>query len=368
MPLNEFDQSMIANISAQQLGAANAAAGAPPGATPPVDPAAAMQQAAPPPPPKASQAPTAQEKATTAAAPQESGAEDPLEFIELDHEEGKRQYTKKQLKSTMDRYRDVNFKWQNMKPVADIVEQLLGEAKKNGYDGNPKEAAELIQASLQAYMQNPQMGQQKGQQPGEKGEPKAAKAEMSAPDGEWEETLSKWEKENAVSLPPMYKDQVKSSRELGSKVDQLMKLVQSAMSSATMGQQAVEGAQGVAQQAQQAQMSVAQQTIKNNLTQSMMAQQIDPAAQQDFLIFAMDRGYTPEDFIDPQLASTVMQDYKANKDAPEINRLREIAKRRQAFTGMVEGAPGGASPPAAGPADPMFNSMLGSAMTARNMG
>ena len=298
----------------------------------------------------------------------ESGADEPIDFIELDDEGGaKRQLTKKQIKSTLDRYRDLNYKWQDMKPVADIVSTLLGEAEKKGIKGTSKDVADLIKASITAYLSNPTLGHQKdGVQSKETG---PAKGEMSPPgDDNWEETLSSWEKENAVALPPGYKDSMKSSKELNSKVDRLMNLVQTAMQSANMGQQAISGAQSVAQQAAQTQMSATQTSIKNNLTQAAMAAQVDPSAQQDFLVFAMQRGYTPEDFIDPELASVVMQDYKANKDAPEINRLRSIAQRRQAFTGMVEGAPGGAAAAPAPGGDPMLQSLIGKAMQSRNLG
>jgi hypothetical protein len=357
------DQALIAQLSGQQLGAPPAAA-APAGAMPPEQPAS------PPVAPKANPNPTAQEKAVAAAAPTDAGAEEAIDFIELDDDDGsKRQMTKKQIKSTLDRYRDLNYKWQDMKPVADIVQQLLSTAEKSGYKGNSKEVAEFIQASVQAYITNPTMGQQKGQKggqpPQETGGP--PKAPMSAPD-EGDEHLSKWEKENAVSLPPGYRESLSSMKGLGSKVDQIMAMLQGAMQSSNMGVQAQQAGQQAVQQGQQATMSAAQQQIKNNLTQAMMQAQIDPSAQQDFMVFAMQRGYTPEDFIDPGLASTVMQDYKANKDAPEINRLREIAARRQAFTGMVEGAPGAGASASAPAGDPMLAGMIGSAMRSRNLG
>ena len=51
-------------------------------------------------------------------------------------------------------------------------------------------------------------------------------------------------------------------------------------------------------------------------------------------MFAAERGYTMEDFADPQLTIKVMTDYKNNKSSPEMARL-EIMGKRQAFTGSV---------------------------------
>jgi hypothetical protein len=67
------------------------------------------------------------------------------------------------------------------------------------------------------------------------------------------------------------------------------------------------------------------------------------------------------------MASTVVNDYKANKDAPEIQRLRAIAQKRAAFTGNVEGAPGAgaAGAPAAGGVDPGFGKLVDRAFAQR---
>jgi hypothetical protein len=107
--------------------------------------------------------------------------------------------------------------------------------------------------------------------------------------------------------------------------------------------------------------------VMNNIKSAMQGAQMTPADIQDFQAFSMARGYSPEDFIDPELAQTVVSDFAANRQAPEIGRLREIAQRRQAFTGSVGGAPGGAGAPSQAPADPMFAGMLSSAMGNRNM-
>ena len=109
--------------------------------------------------------------------------------------------------------------------------------------------------------------------------------------------------------------------------------------------------------------------VSNNLTQAFAQNglQTDPETRADFRMFAAQRGYDFPDFMDPQMAATVAADYKANKDAPEVARLREMAKKRQAFTGQVEGAPGAAGAGVAPAGDPMLANMISSAMGKRNM-
>ena len=66
------------------------------------------------------------------------------------------------------------------------------------------------------------------------------------------------------------------------------------------------------------------------------------AESDDFFTFAFERGYSNEDFIDPQLVDTIMGDYVAVKGTPEMERLKDMAKRRVAFTGNVNATPGSA--------------------------
>ena len=70
-----------------------------------------------------------------------------------------------------------------------------------------------------------------------------------------------------------------------------------------------------------------------------LALNLPDESEQEFMQFAYSRGYTVEDFIDPELTMTVAQDFKANQDAPELERLRGITQKRQAFTGNSSGTP-----------------------------
>jgi hypothetical protein len=114
--------------------------------------------------------------------------------------------------------------------------------------------------------------------------------------------------------------------------------------------QAVEGmmrnAQGSAQQgAELAASGIADKSsamatrISNNLDRMAQKTGLGEDQAEDFRIFAFERGYTSEDFLDPQLAMKVGTDYKNSIESGDMERLREIAKRRQAFTGTVGNTP-----------------------------
>lgn len=366
--------NLIEQLAAQRLGPAQQQEAPPQGG--PVDPAAAMaamQQAQAqqqPPQPKASQTPTQQEKAVAKVAPKDAGSEASIQFVELDDGAGnKRQLTHEQIKGTLDRYRDLNHKWQTdiapIRPVLDVVKEMMAAAKAGGNDPKSEEMAELVRAAVKAYIASPVMGKgapdQKPQQEGSGAKPPIASADE---DGD----LERWEKENAVKLPPGYKQQISQGKDLQGQISQILELLKGAQGPANT---VASAAQGVEQQFQQAQgigAQAAKQTIINNVRAAMMGAQLTPQDAPDFQAFSMARGYSPEDFIDAELTQTVVQDFKANRQAPEIQRLREVAQRRQAFTGSVDGAPGGGRmAPAAGAADPMFDAITSTGMNARGI-
>lgn len=355
-------EDLMQAIATEKLGAPTA------GATPPATPGAAPGAAAPPAePPKASDAPTAQEQGAAKAAPVSTGDEPAFEFVSIDDGEGgKRDLTHQQIKGTMDRYRDLNHRWQTdvapVKPVLALAKKLMDAAKAGGHEANGDELAQFIESAVKAYASNPQMGG--GGKTG--APPMGGEANPNQGDND-DGALSAWEKENAVKLPPGYRENVSATKELSSKLDRIMGLLSQTSSAGGVLQQREAEATGQVATAHAAQLSAAKQAVVTNIKGAMMAAKLTPEDLPDFQSFAQARGYGPEDFIDPELTKTVVGDFAANRQAPEIERLRSIAARRQAFTGVGTSAPGGSAATPQAPADPLLAQLTDAAMASRNM-
>lgn len=320
--------------------------GAPPGAPPAANPAAAaaaaapMQPAQPPPPdPAAMRADkdTAADKAATALAPKDESKAMSADAViyEVPFGDQTRKLTPQQIAATFERYRDLNYEHSQLKPVIELVKQKNLSAE---------QLAKLIEGEAT-------MGADAG-----KADAKQA-AKSNDPDPA-DDDLSKWERENAAALPPGYRKLLESTTGSTKQMEQVMQLLQ----------QLVAGTAGVADaakqnhaQTQQTRIEAIRRSIGVNLDRAQQQLQLPSDAANDFMTFAMERGYTVEDFVDPQLTVSVMTDFRNAMQSPEMERLRGIAQRRQAYTGTLgQGASAGG--PAAGPADPQqerFTQLLG---------
>tara|TARA_B100000123_G_C25710938_1_gene419908 strand:- start:927 stop:1424 length:498 start_codon:yes stop_codon:yes gene_type:complete len=136
-------------------------------------------------------------------------------------------------------------------------------------------------------------------------------------------------------------------------------------SAGQINQDAAQTAVAAEQQAQDAY----RQTAANNLNEIQAKYKLPDSESDDFFTFAYERGFTQEDFIDIGLVDKIMGDYVAVKGTPEMERLREMAKKRVAYTGNVTATPGSAS--AGGvKSDPnmdFINKVAEDAMKKRNM-
>ena len=316
--------------------------------------------------------PTDKREATEkAAAPQTEGdkvsepAAEPVSNEELSAlykikiGDSERELTDKQIAGTFERYRDLNFKHSQMKPVIDTVGQLM---ERTGIDAETMNN-EII-AALKAKQHNPQMGQQSNApnttQQGEKGE---APNDLLSGD-----MLAQYEEQNAVQLPPGYRDLVASRDQTSQQLAQMQQMMQ----------QLLAQSQGVANAARQAGQQ--QSVDRAQLMQQRIGQNIDQAAQRhlgttdqsasnDFLAFIYERGYTTDDFVDAALADRAMADFANLRNQPEMERLRQAAQRRQAFSfnGTMGNTAGQGAAEAAAPSDPQtpFEQMADAAMTKR---
>ena len=165
----------------------------------------------------------------------------------------------------------------------------------------------------------------------------------------------------------MYKQAISQTAGMSSQIEELKALVQQ------LAQSSNQTAAAAGEQLQQAGTQRAQagmQQIQNNLQSIQQKYQFSDDAEQAFMTFVNERGYMLEDLMDKTLADKLGSDFKAVQQSPEIDRLRAIAERRQAFTGTSTPSPtGGAATPNPAPsADQEFmDAATQTAMRNRNM-
>lgn len=316
--------------------------------------------AAPPAPPKAPDRDTAQDKAAEKGAPKTEAdrqGDDPVVYS-VDFGDGKkRDLTPTQIRGTMERYAALNFQNQQLAPVHSVIQKLT-QANPNL---TPKQLAAKLEEVYSAAEKNTTLGHDTdGNETGRNAQKPQSAEDIST-------ALTQWEEENAVSLPPGYK-------ELMANGGQQMQSMQAQMQQmAQLLQQVVARAGGTADAARQAmgdaqtqQTDAIRQQIANNIDRVQAHLQLPDESANDFLMFAAERGFTLEDFVDPQLTVRVMQDFRNNMQSPEMDRLRQIAQRRQAYTGSMGATP--AAGGAAGGAEPSsFDQFASSIMAQRGL-
>lgn len=288
---------------------------------------------------------TQDEKASSEGSPKTEGDQSMADAVVYEIEFGendKRKLTPQQIKSTMERYSALNYEHAQNKPILELASKLR-EANPNA---KPEQIAQYLAASIAASQKNATMG--KGQK-----EPDASKRDATpGPDADdIEAQLAKWEDENAASLPPGYKDMIVGARQgqqsIQKQLEDTQKMLMAVLSRTEgVANAARDGSDKAAQQ----QVDAIKTQIGNNIDRSQAALQLPDDKVNDFLMFTAERGFTMEDFVDPQLTHRVMTDFKNNMDSGEMDRIRAIHQRRQAYTGSmgpssssgdVSGQPGG---------------------------
>lgn len=372
--LNDQDKAMIDQLAGQRLGDANAQQATAPEQV--ADPSMEVPAGTPPQPVPQQQAqkqedkPTEVEKAQEAVSPKteaDNSMDESVTMIKVDFGNGDvRDLSSNQIKETFNRYKDANYKlMQNkpMQPAMDFIQSIVNGASKNGQQVGADDVVQFLQAASQAYIKNPTMGAQKDPTPDRQGTPVTNMANLET---EFEDQIKRWEEENAVSLPPMFREGFKTIQALQNDNANMRQTMNQFLASAgQINQDAAQTAVAAEQQAQDAY----RQTAANNLNEIQAKYKLPDSESDDFFTFAYERGFTQEDFIDIGLVDKIMGDYVAVKGTPEMERLREMAKKRVAYTGNVTATPGSAS--AGGvKSDPnmdFINKVAEDAMKKRNM-
>lgn len=343
----EQDEQIIAQMAAQQLGA------------PAPEQPAQQEPAAD---PKQDNPATNTEKIQEAVSPETEGDMQREEaFIEVDFGDGRKEVmSATQIAGITSRYKDLNHKnatrYKPLEPAINLLEQVMANAQAQGHDVSGDDVAQFVAAAMQGFQSNPTMGGQQDPTP-------------DRPDGNFDSQIDaeieQWERENAVTLPPMYRQGMGLIRNLMAENEGLKQNVG----------QLLQMAQGINQESQQ-QLNAAQQSgdmvyrqqAANNLNEAQQAFQLPDELEDDFFNFAYGRGYSVEDFIDRDLTMKVMQDFTANQQTPEMERLRALNQKRQAFTGATSATPSAGGAPQQVDANQQFmDSVAQQAMQKRGM-
>lgn len=280
-------------------------------------------------------------QAQTQASPQTEADKMALDAImyEIPMGEGQdpRKMTPTQIKAVLDRYSSLNYTHSQLKPVIDVVNAYIQQ--------NPNKTPQSIAQTLLDLARADQPNAQFGRAAEQRQDSQAASAPADR------EALAKWAEDNAVSLPPGYESMMTGMQQQQTAMQQMMTMMQRVLGqSQGMTQAAAIAQRGM--QGNKAQMI--QQQIGMNLDRVQQHLQLPDDAANDFMMFAGERGYTLEDFVDPQLALKVMTDFKNVLSGPEMQRIRDIATRRQAFTSTgIGGTPAAAPAAAAAPETPL---------------
>ncbi len=275
-----------------------------------------------------------------------------IDFGETDAEGNKKQrkLTPQQIKSTFERYSAMNFKNAQYKPITDVIENYM----KANPGATPKQIAEQLENISKAGESNPTMGNTDG--------------EKSMSPDDMSKALSKWEEDNAATLPPGYKEMMTANGSGMADMQRALAETQNMLKMVLANSQGVaDAAAGEVQNAQNQQINAVRGQIANNIDRVQQALGLPDSAADDFMVFAAERGFTMEDFVDPQMTVKVMQDFKNNMDSPEMERMRNIAQRRQAFTGSLGATPSSSGGAAPTPEASTFDQFAASAMAKRGI-
>ena len=328
------DQEQINRIVSQQLG---------------------VQSQQPPAPPAEPPEETETEKAQTDVSPKtedDKTDEDPMAFIEIQMGGDLRKLTDKQIASTYDRYSKLNHRHAEMSPVIKVIDQLVAQS-----GATPGQAAQyMVDLLAQAGKKNVTMGGDGNASPRPGQDTPPANMEAQG------DPFANWESENDVSLPPGYREQAQQFSNMNTELGQIKQMLMGVLNSA----------RGTTQQAMQQQNNAAamrEEAIKNNIRVN-----IDNAANrhglsetdsEDFMVYMAERGFTLEDFIDPELADKVTKDFSMNRNGPELEQLRKIHERRIAFKGTMPGTPAADAGPVPQEGDQTMSNMINSALNKR---
>ena len=202
-----------------------------------------------------------------------------------------------------------------------------------------------------------------GQKPQGEGKKDGPAAAPQPDDFDWQ----KWERDNAIELPPFLKQQsavIKGQNDqitrLSAAVGQLSEMMRAGIEAGAIASKQTLGAvEQVAGGLADRRQTLMREQIGLNINKAQGKYGLPDDKAQEFINFAAMRGYGIDDFIDDELADQVVGDYHRFLQAPEYDRMRKQMERRSAAMGSVGAAPtGGGSGDAPPAGDGFINRMV----------
>ena len=281
--------------------------------------------------PKPADAPTTNmEKAQEMASPQTEGdrtSADPVEFLKV----GDQTMTAAQIKGTRDRYAALNNKHSQNAEVYGYVDQMMEKGNMS-----PSQAKALIDGSLKrAFTKNAQFGK------GAKPPAGQGQANPNAQQGgnvaaALEEEFRKYEDSNAISLPPKLRESYAEIEGLKKQMAMQTQLMNRVMQA---GKQQAQASQQIQKQASNQSNQSYQERVATNLDRVQQELKLPDEMAPEFSDYAMQMGYTGEDFADLGLTRKVMKAFQNEKNSGEFERLKSFSEKRAAFTETNTTAP-----------------------------
>jgi hypothetical protein len=341
--MNPKDQEQVAAMAARAMGETPQAQQMP------------QQQSAP-----QKQTDTAAEQAAAKGAPDTEGDQMQKDAIFYDIPFGDdgadvKRMTPQQIAGMATRYRDLNHKNAQYKPVMSLVEKLMA-ANPNA---TPAQIAERLDSIIRASTSNPQMGNIHNERSGTTQQPSPHEGQRQPMS---DRDFEAWERENASTLPPGYRDMLMGNQQNAMAMQQLMAQNQQMMQMLAQTQGVADAARNMTSDANRRVSETSRQRVGNNIVQAFQGNGLPLTADEArvFSEFYTERGYTDFDLEDPGLVTNLVRDYSANRSIPELERLREMSKRRSAYTGSLGATPsqGGASQAKPAPGNEALNRLI----------
>ena len=266
-------------------------------------------------------------------------------------EVGGKQYSMKQLETMAGSYDDMKGQLTDLSGL----DPMMKVFKEKGFTN--EEAVQFLSDAATHYAKSQRDGGKeanKGQDT-KTGTGTSGKNVEGVDDAEFDEKMKKWERDNAMEFPDFMKDALKNASSGNKAVMDAIanqnKLLMQVLGSTDGFVKASEKAN---KEAQTKSRDTRMNQIKQNLETAQKEHNIPASAESAFGAFLESRGILPGDLVDPAFANQTVADFKAVISTKEMERLKNIAKKRQAFkakgtsanpgSGLGRGAAGNVDP------------------------